>query len=41
MSEEKVEIVRRHTEAWNRRDLTAWLALFSASAEVDWSRSLG
>jgi ketosteroid isomerase-like protein len=41
MSEEKVEIVRRHTEAWNRRDLTAWLALFSASAEVDWSRSRG
>jgi ketosteroid isomerase-like protein len=41
MSEENVEIVRRHTEAWNRRDLRAWLALFSASAEVDWSRSRG
>jgi|SRR5436190_3430084 len=41
MSEENVEIVRRHTEAWNRRDLTAWLALFSSGAEIDWSRSRG
>ena len=41
MSEQNVEIVRRHTEAWNRRDLTAWLALFSSGAEIDWSRSRG
>jgi len=41
MSEEKVEIVRRHTESWNRRDLTTWLALFTAGAEIDWSRSRG
>jgi ketosteroid isomerase-like protein len=41
MSEENVETVRRHKEAWNRRDLTTWLALFSSGAEVDWSRSRG
>jgi ketosteroid isomerase-like protein len=41
MSQENVETVRRHTEAWNRRDLTAWLALFSSGAEIDWSRSRG
>jgi ketosteroid isomerase-like protein len=41
MSEEKVEIVRRHTEAWNRRDLTTWLAMFSSGAEIDWSRARG
>lgn len=41
MSEANVEIVRRHTEAWNRRDLTAWLTLFTTEAELDWSRSLG
>ena len=41
MSEENVETVRRHTEAWNRRDLTTWLALFHRDGELDWSRSLG
>jgi ketosteroid isomerase-like protein len=41
MSEENVEIVRRHNEAWNRRDLTAWLGSFGSGAEVDWSRSRG
>jgi ketosteroid isomerase-like protein len=41
MSEENVETVRRHTEAWNRRDLTAWLALYSSGPELDWSRSRG
>jgi len=41
MSEEKVEIVRRHAEAWNQRDRTTWLALFSSGAELDWSRSRG
>jgi hypothetical protein len=29
MSQENVEIVQRHIEAWNRRDLTAWLAIVS------------
>jgi ketosteroid isomerase-like protein len=41
MSQENVETVRRHTEAWNRRDLAAWLALFCSDAEIDWSRSRG
>jgi ketosteroid isomerase-like protein len=41
MSEESVETVRRHTEGWNRRDLTMWLASFHADAEIDWSRSRG
>ena len=33
--------MRRHIEAWNRRDLTTWLALFRSDAEIDWSRSRG
>ncbi len=41
MSQENVEAVRRHIEAWNRRDLTAWLALYSPDAEIDWSRARG
>jgi ketosteroid isomerase-like protein len=41
MSEENVEIVRRQTEAWNRRDMTTWLASFHADGELDWSRSRG
>ena len=41
MSQENVEAVRRHNEAWNRRDLTTWLASFSPGGEVDWSRSRG
>ena len=41
MSQENVEIVRRHIETWNRRDLTAWLALYSPDAEIDWSRARG
>jgi ketosteroid isomerase-like protein len=41
MSEENVEIVRRWIEAWNRRDLTAALALWSSDAEIDWSRANG
>jgi ketosteroid isomerase-like protein len=41
MSEENVETVRRYNDAWNRRDQTAWLALLSSGAEVDWSRSRG
>ena len=39
MSEENAEVVRRNIEAWNRRDLPAWLAAFRSDAEVDWSRS--
>ncbi len=41
MSQENVEVVRRHVEAWNRCDLTAWLALFRSDAEIDWSRARG
>jgi ketosteroid isomerase-like protein len=41
MSDEPVEVVRRGVEAFNRRDLTANLALWSADAELDWSRSNG
>ena len=41
MSEENVETVRGYNDAWNRRDLTAWLASLSSGAEVDWSRSRG
>jgi ketosteroid isomerase-like protein len=39
MSQENVEIVRRQLEAWNRRDLTTWLAMFRSDAEIDWSRA--
>ena len=39
MSQENVEIVRRQVEAWNRRDLTTWLATFRSDAEIDWSRA--
>ena len=41
MSQENVEIVRRGFDAWNRRDLTTWLALFRGDAEIDWTRSRG
>jgi len=41
MSQENVETVRRYNEAWNRRELTMWLAFFSSDAEIDWSRSRG
>jgi ketosteroid isomerase-like protein len=41
MSEEIIEVVRRGFEAFNRRDLGAALALWSADAELDWSRSKG
>ena len=39
MSEENIEVVRRNIEAWNRRDLTTWLASFRSDAEIDWSRA--
>ena len=39
MSQEKVEVVRRHVDAWNRCDLATWLASFRSDAELDWSRA--
>ena len=41
MSQENVEVVQRHVEAWNRRDLGAYLASFASDAEIDWSRARG
>jgi ketosteroid isomerase-like protein len=41
MSQENVETVRRHNEAWNRRDLTTLSALWRSDAEIDWSRARG
>jgi len=41
MSQENVEVVRRHVEAWNQADLTTWLASFRPDGEIDWSRSRG
>jgi ketosteroid isomerase-like protein len=41
VSEENVEIVRRHIDAWDRRDLATWLASFHPDAEADWSRAQG
>ena len=41
MSEENIAVVRRFLDAFNRRDVTAALALWSPDAEVDWSRSKG
>jgi ketosteroid isomerase-like protein len=41
MSQENLEVVRRSQDAWNRRDLTTWLASFRSDAEIDWSRSRG
>jgi ketosteroid isomerase-like protein len=41
MSQENVEVVKRGIDAWNRRDMTTWLAGFSPDAEIDWSRARG
>jgi hypothetical protein len=41
MSQENVDVVQRGVEMWNRRELTAWLALFSSDAEIDRSRARG
>jgi ketosteroid isomerase-like protein len=41
MSEENVETVRRQNEAFNRRDLKAWVASYHRDAEIDWSRAEG
>jgi ketosteroid isomerase-like protein len=39
MSQENVEVVRSHLEAWNRRDKAAYVASFRPDAEIDWSRA--
>jgi len=41
MSQENVEVVRRHIEAWNERDLMTLLTVWHSDAEIDWSRSRG
>jgi ketosteroid isomerase-like protein len=41
MSQENVEVVRRHVEAWNRRDMATLSALWRSDAEIDWSRARG
>jgi ketosteroid isomerase-like protein len=41
MSQENVEIVRRGTDAYNRRDLDGVLENWAPDAVVDWSRSRG
>ena len=38
---ENIGTVQRHVEAWNRRDLNAWLVSFHPDGELDWSRSQG
>jgi ketosteroid isomerase-like protein len=38
---ENIGALQRHFEAWNRRDLTAWLASYHPDGEIDWSRSRG
>src|SRR6266545_3139419 len=39
MSQENFKALRRHFEAWNRRDLTTWMASFHPNGEIDWSRA--
>jgi ketosteroid isomerase-like protein len=41
MSRENVEVVRAAIDAFNRRDLRAWDALFHPDVEIDWSASRG
>ena len=41
MSQENVEVVRRHVEAWNRCDLMTLSALWRSDGEIDWSRARG
>jgi ketosteroid isomerase-like protein len=41
MSQEKVEIVRRAIEAYNRRDPDGFLEEWAPNAVVDWSQSRG
>ena len=39
MSQENVEIVRRSTDAYNRRDLDGMLATWARDAVLDWSNA--
>ena len=39
MSQENVEAVLSHIEAWNQRDKAAYVASFRSDAEIDWSRA--
>jgi len=41
VSRENVEVVRRHRDAFNRRDLDRILQTYAPDAEVDFSRSPG
>jgi ketosteroid isomerase-like protein len=41
MSQENVEIVRRATDAYNRRDLDGIVRNYAPDAVVDWSNSRG
>ena len=41
MSQENVEIVRRATDAYNRRDLDGFMQHWAPDAVVDWSSSRG
>ena len=41
MSQENVEIVRRSTAAYNRRDLDGILESWAPDAVLDWSNSRG
>jgi ketosteroid isomerase-like protein len=41
MSQENVEIVRRGTDAYNRRDLDGILENWASDAVLDWSNSRG
>jgi ketosteroid isomerase-like protein len=41
MSQENVEIVRGHIEAWNQRDRTTLSVLWRSDGEIDWSRARG
>jgi ketosteroid isomerase-like protein len=41
MSGENVEVVKRHVDAWNRRDMATLSALWRSDAEIDWSHARG
>jgi ketosteroid isomerase-like protein len=41
MSQENIEIVRRHTAAYNRGDLDGFMEDWAPDAVVDWSNSRG
>jgi ketosteroid isomerase-like protein len=41
MSRENVQLVRRSTDAYNRRDLDGIVETWAADAVLDWSRSRG